>query len=54
MTVPYKHEPFTDFAIKENHQALQEALAYVNTQLNKEYPLIVGEERITTAENNIG
>ncbi|USK29366.1 L-glutamate gamma-semialdehyde dehydrogenase [Metabacillus hrfriensis] len=50
MTVPYKHEPFTDFAIKENQQALQEALAYVNTQLNKEYPLIVGEERITTAE----
>lgn len=50
MTVTYKHEPFTDFSKNENIQAIKEALEFVNSHLNKEYPLIIGGERITTSE----
>ncbi|MDQ0246015.1 putative delta-1-pyrroline-5-carboxylate dehydrogenase group 2, partial [Bacillus fengqiuensis] len=50
MTVPYKHEPFTNFAIEENKKAFQDALAYVETQLGKEYPLVIGGEYITTEQ----
>ncbi|UOE93558.1 L-glutamate gamma-semialdehyde dehydrogenase [Alkalihalobacillus sp. LMS39] len=46
----YKHEPFTDFTVEENKLAFIEALQLVEKQLGKEYPLIVGGERITTQE----
>ncbi len=39
---PYTHEPLTNFADEKNKQAFKEALAYVETQLGKEYPLIIG------------
>ncbi|WNS78314.1 L-glutamate gamma-semialdehyde dehydrogenase [Domibacillus sp. DTU_2020_1001157_1_SI_ALB_TIR_016] len=48
MVITYKHEPFTDFSREENKQAFKEALAYVNTQLGKEYPLVIGGEKITS------
>ncbi|MDQ0247870.1 delta 1-pyrroline-5-carboxylate dehydrogenase, partial [Bacillus fengqiuensis] len=48
--VPYKHEPFTNFAIEENKKAFQDALAYVQTQLGKEYPLVIGGEYIETKD----
>jgi 1-pyrroline-5-carboxylate dehydrogenase len=50
MLTTYKHEPFTNFAIEENKIAFEEALKSVEKQLGKEYPLIVGGERITTEE----
>ncbi|WP_078410247.1 L-glutamate gamma-semialdehyde dehydrogenase [Priestia abyssalis] len=50
MTVPYKHEPFTNFTIEENKKAFQDALAYVQTQLGKEYPLVIGGEYIATEQ----
>ncbi|WP_027408849.1 L-glutamate gamma-semialdehyde dehydrogenase [Anoxybacteroides tepidamans] len=53
MTVPYKHEPFTDFSAAQNQQAFQAALQYVQSQLGKEYPLIIGSERVTTEEKVI-
>ncbi|EIT84130.1 1-pyrroline-5-carboxylate dehydrogenase [Fictibacillus macauensis ZFHKF-1] len=46
----YKHEPFTDFSIKENKKAFEEALDLVNSQLGKEYPLVIGGEQIVTDE----
>ncbi|OLN22101.1 1-pyrroline-5-carboxylate dehydrogenase [Domibacillus antri] len=46
MVVEYKHEPFTDFTIEKNKSEFKEALAYVNTQLGKEYPLVIGGEKI--------
>lgn len=46
----YAHEPFTDFSIEENKNAFQEALTYVQAQLGKEYPVIIGTEKITTEE----
>ncbi|AYA75768.1 L-glutamate gamma-semialdehyde dehydrogenase [Bacillus sp. Y1] len=47
---PYTHEPFTKFSIEENKHSFQEALAYVQTQLGKDYPVIIGDEEITTEE----
>ncbi|MBN9654856.1 L-glutamate gamma-semialdehyde dehydrogenase [Halobacillus litoralis] len=48
MVVPYKHEPFTDFTVEENRKALQAAIKQVEADLGKEYPLIIGGERIVT------
>ncbi|MEK4230835.1 L-glutamate gamma-semialdehyde dehydrogenase [Solibacillus sp. FSL H8-0538] len=48
--INYKHEPFTDFSVEENKQAYTEALAKVEQQLGADYPLIIGGERITTAD----
>lgn len=50
MVVPYKHEPFTDFTIPENKQALEAALKQVESDLGKEHPLIINGERVTTEE----
>jgi 1-pyrroline-5-carboxylate dehydrogenase len=48
--LPYKHEPFTDFSKEENFRALRSALELVNSQLGKEYPLIIGGERVVTEQ----
>ncbi|MGG4181410.1 L-glutamate gamma-semialdehyde dehydrogenase [Virgibacillus pantothenticus] len=53
MVVPYKHEPFTDFTVEENRQQMLAALEKVEKDLGKEYPLIIGGERITTEEKII-
>lgn len=48
MVVPYTHEPFTDFSLPENRQAMEEALKKVEAGFGKDYPLIIGGERIYT------
>lgn len=53
MVLPYKHEPFTDFSVAENKKAFEEALKKVEADLGKEYPLIIGGERVTTEEKII-
>ncbi|WP_027963939.1 L-glutamate gamma-semialdehyde dehydrogenase [Halalkalibacillus halophilus] len=50
MVQPYKHEPFTDFSIKENAKALEDALKQVEKELGQDYPLIIGGEHIYTDE----
>ncbi|MGJ9386225.1 L-glutamate gamma-semialdehyde dehydrogenase, partial [Salipaludibacillus sp. CF4.18] len=50
MLTTYKHEPFTDFSVEENRIAFEEALKNVEEDLGKEYPLIIGGERIVTDE----
>ncbi|MCX8002193.1 MAG: L-glutamate gamma-semialdehyde dehydrogenase, partial [Anoxybacillus mongoliensis] len=50
VTVPYKHEPFTNFTLEHEAEAFREALAYVETKLGQEYPLIIGGERVVTEE----
>ena len=50
MVVPYKHEPFLDFSIKENKEAMEKAIKQVEADLGGEYPLIINGERITTDE----
>jgi 1-pyrroline-5-carboxylate dehydrogenase len=48
MLTTYKHEPFTDFSVEENRIDFEKALRSVEKELGKDYPLIVGGERITT------
>ncbi|MEH7253331.1 L-glutamate gamma-semialdehyde dehydrogenase [Neobacillus niacini] len=50
MVQPYKHEPFSDFTIEENRQAYLNGLKTVESYLGKEYPLVIGGEKITTED----
>ncbi|MDT8862342.1 L-glutamate gamma-semialdehyde dehydrogenase [Alkalihalobacillus sp. MEB130] len=53
MTVPYKHEPFTDFSLEKNVKEFKMALDQVKKELGKEYDLVIGGKRITTAEKMV-
>ena len=48
MTTEFRNEPFTDFSKEENAQAMRATLANVKTELGREYPLVIGGERIKT------
>ncbi|MBU9723785.1 MULTISPECIES: L-glutamate gamma-semialdehyde dehydrogenase [Bacillaceae] len=53
MVVPYKHEPFTDFTVEKNVEDYKKALAFVKGELGKEYPLIIGGEKIVTEDKYV-
>ena len=44
----FRNEPFTDFTKEENAQAMRAAIEKVQSELGREYPLVIGGERITT------
>ena len=46
----FKNEPFVDFSKHENAHAMKEALSRVEDMLGHEYELIIGGERVKTAE----
>jgi 1-pyrroline-5-carboxylate dehydrogenase len=46
--IEFKNEPFTNFADPANRAAMEAALASVKEQLGKEYPLVIGGEKIFT------
>ena len=48
MPSEFRNEPFTDFSKEENAQAMRNALEKVGQELGREYPLVIGGERITT------
>lgn len=48
MTTEFRNEPFTDFSNEENAAAMSAAIGKVKSELGKEYPLVIGGERITT------
>jgi 1-pyrroline-5-carboxylate dehydrogenase len=48
MPTEFRNEPFTDFSKEENAQAMRNALEKVKRELGREYPLVIGGERITT------
>ncbi len=48
MPTEFLNEPFTDFSKEENAQAMRDAIAKVREQLGREYPLVIGGERIET------
>ncbi len=48
MPTEFRNEPFTDFSKEENAQAMRNALEQVKGELGREYPLVIGGERITT------
>jgi len=46
----FKNEPFTDFLLEENKQAMQAALVKVKKELGQTYPLTIGKDKISTEE----
>src|SRR6185295_5557725 len=48
MPTEFRNKPFTDFTKEENAQAMRNALAKVGAELGREYPLVIGGERIAT------
>ena len=47
---PFKNEPYFDFSDERNAQAMMQAIEQVEGQLGREYPLIIGGERLTTGD----
>ncbi len=50
MVIDFRNEILTDFSKPENIKKMEEALALVKSQFGKEYPLLIGNERITTKD----
>jgi 1-pyrroline-5-carboxylate dehydrogenase len=48
MPAEFRNEPFTDFSKEENAQAMRDAIEKVKPQLGREYPLVIGGERLAT------
>ncbi|HKV35191.1 MAG TPA: aldehyde dehydrogenase family protein, partial [Pyrinomonadaceae bacterium] len=48
MPTEFRNESFTDFSKEENAQAMRNALEKVGAELGREYPLVIGGERIAT------
>ena len=48
MTTEFRNEPLTDFTKEENAVAMRAAIEKVKRELGREYPLVIGGERITT------
>src|SRR2546429_2880602 len=48
MPSEFRNEPLTDFSKQENAQAMRSALEKVRSELGREYPLVIGGERLTT------
>lgn len=48
--IPYKTEPLADFSIEGNQKAYKEAIQKVQKDLGKDYPLVIGGEKIFTDE----
>jgi 1-pyrroline-5-carboxylate dehydrogenase len=48
MPSEFRNEPLTDFTNPENAAAMRAALAQVKSELGREYPLVIGGERIYT------
>ncbi|MBV9216955.1 MAG: L-glutamate gamma-semialdehyde dehydrogenase [Acidobacteria bacterium] len=43
----FRNEPFTDFSKPENAEAMRGALERVRAELGREYPITIGEEKIS-------
>src|ERR1041385_2473066 len=50
MPTEFRNEPLTDFTKEENAQAMRDAIKKVQSELGREYPLVIGGERITTGD----
>lgn len=46
----FRNEPFTDFSVPANEKAMKDAIVAVRGQFGKEYPLIIGGEKVTTGD----
>jgi 1-pyrroline-5-carboxylate dehydrogenase len=46
----FKNEPFTDFSVEANAEAMRAAIEQVKSEIGREYPMIINGERITLDE----
>ncbi len=53
MVQPYRHEPLTDFTVEANREAFLAALKKVESELERDYPLVIGGERVMTEDKII-
>ncbi|WKA47617.1 L-glutamate gamma-semialdehyde dehydrogenase [Geobacillus zalihae] len=53
MVQPYRHEPLTDFTVEANREAFLAALKKVESELGRDYPLVIGGERVMTEDKII-
>lgn len=49
-TLKFKNEVYLDFSLSSNKKKMLEAIKKAETQFNKEYPLIIGKEKIFNQE----
>jgi 1-pyrroline-5-carboxylate dehydrogenase len=49
---PFKNEPYLDFTDERHAEAMNAALKKVEAQLGREYPLVIGGERVRTSDIN--
>jgi 1-pyrroline-5-carboxylate dehydrogenase len=47
---PFRNEPYSDFSHSDNAAAYREALAAVRARLGDHHPLVIGGERVDTAD----
>ncbi|MBR2516534.1 L-glutamate gamma-semialdehyde dehydrogenase [Geobacillus sp.] len=50
MVQPYRNEPLTDFTVEANREAFLAALKKVESELGRDYPLVIGGERVMTED----
>lgn len=51
MALPeYRNEPFLDFTLEENRRRMLEAIEAAEARFGREYPLIIGGERVRTGK----
>lgn len=50
MISEFRNEPFTDFSVAVNQEAMKAALAKVKGELGEKYPLVIGGRKIETQE----
>src|ERR1044071_2239723 len=50
MIPPFQNEPLTDFSNERNAAALREAIANVEAEFGRDYPIIIGGKRHTTGD----
>lgn len=46
----FRNEPFTDFSNPENEKAMKEAIKLVQSELGRQYPLIINGEKVETSD----
>ncbi len=47
---PFKNEPLTDFTKPANQQAMKAAIQKVRSELGREYPLVIGGQKVSTKD----
>src|SRR6185369_4920122 len=50
MLPPFQNEPFVDFSNEHNAAQMREAIANVEAQFGREYPIVIGGKRYKTGE----